>query len=216
MLEQLYEWMQRGGPVMWVLAALSTMLTATLGERFYVLWLQYRLDLDAFVDQLMNLVESDQHGQALALCSAEDRHPFASIAKAGLLKPYAHENDLQRAMEAAALRVGLLVGKRSQFLGMVANIATLLGLLGTVGGLIEAFSGIAEAEAAIKQEILASGIAVAMLTTAFGLAIAILAFSAGAVLQAKQDALITAMDAKATELLNYLAQQTRAGSQRAG
>ncbi len=201
---------------MWVLAALSLLVTATLGERFYVLWLQYRLDLDRFVDQLMDLVESDKHGQALALCSTEDRHPFASIAKAGLIKPYANERDLQWAMEAAAMRVGLLIAKRSQFLAMVANIATLLGLLGTVEGLIEAFSGISEAEVAIKQEILARGIAVAMLTTAFGLTIAIVVFFAGAVLQAKQDALLTAMDAKATELLIYLAQQTRAQTARTG
>jgi biopolymer transport protein ExbB/TolQ len=102
------------------------------------------------------------------------------------------------------------------YLATFANVATLLGLLGTVMGLIDAFHGISEADAAAKQEILSKGIAVAMLTTAFGLVTAIPALLSYAVLQARQNTLLAQTEAKATELLSYLAEKSRSAARRPG
>lgn len=214
MLDDAFILMQRGGPLMWAILFVSLFTVAFIIERVFVLWFRYRLDIDQFVDHLIDLIDDQKFSRALEVCSAEERHPFARIAKAGLLRASASDREIQRAMEAAALTEYPAVTKRTAYLAMFANVATLLGLLGTVMGLIEAFHGVAEADAAAKQEILSKGIAVAMFTTAFGLMTAIPAIISYAVLQSRQSMLLAQVEAKATELLGYLVEKSRSASRR--
>ena len=216
MLDEVFDVIQRGGTMMWVILAVSLVTAAFIGERVYVLWVSLRLNMDHFVDQLIDFLDQQQMSRALELCTAHERHPFGNVAKAGLLKANMPDREIQRAMEAAALRAYPIVTRRVGYLSMLANVATLMGLLGTVFGLIEAFRGVSEADAAAKQEILSKGIAMAMSTTAFGLIIAIVAVVASAILQSRQGRLIAEIEAKATDLLNYLAERSRTAAKRAG
>ena len=93
----------------------------------------------------------------------------------------------------------------------LANVATLLGLLGTIFGLILAFEGVGAASAAKKQEVLAKGIAVAMNTTAFGLIVAIPTSVAHAVLSGRSGALLDTIEDSAMTLFNHLSAKNRAG-----
>jgi biopolymer transport protein ExbB/TolQ len=92
---------------------------------------------------------------------------------------------------------------------MFANISTLLGLLGTIMGLITAFQGVGSASAAMKQEILARGISVAMFTTAFGLIVAIPCLVGFYVLNNRGDFLIDQLEEKALRLFNVLSSLKR-------
>jgi biopolymer transport protein ExbB len=216
MLEEAFNVMQRGGTLMWAILLVSVLTVTFVLERAYVLWVRYRLDINQFFEHLVELVEEQKYARALEVCNAQERHPFARIAKAGLMKAGSPDRDIQRAMEAAAIREYPVITQRVAYLATFANVATLLGLLGTVMGLIDAFHGISEADIAAKQEILSKGIAVAMLTTAFGLVTAIPALLSYALLQARQNVLLAQTEAKATELLSYLAEKSRLSARRPG
>lgn len=95
------------------------------------------------------------------------------ITRAGLEEYMKNPTDVQHAMEVAAMAEIPKIEKRTSYLSLLANIATLLGLLGTIFGLIDSFAAVTNADASQKAALLASGIAVAMNTTAFGLIVAI-------------------------------------------
>ena len=99
--------------------------------------------------------------------------------------------------------------KRVHYLATCANVATLTGLLGTILGLIEAFRGVSQADAIMKQEILSRGIGVAMFTTAFGLCVALPTIIAHAILQNKQQSLLHEMESSSTDLFNFLSSKNK-------
>ena len=94
--------------------------------------------------------------------------------------------------------------KRTQYLQMIANVATLLGLLGTIIGIILSFKAVAKASAAEKQAKLTEGIATALYTTAFGLVVAIPSMIAHAMLSAKTTKIIDEIDEYSVKLINML------------
>ena len=201
--------MQRGGPFMWVILAVSVVALAIIVERTWVLWLRYRLDAGRLLDEVVGLVEEKKLSRALELCNVRSGHPLPEVLKAGLVKANESDRDIQRALETAMLRVMPRVTRRVGYLSLLANVSTLLGLLGTIMGLIEAFRGVAAADAATKQDILSKGIAVAMFTTAFGLIAAIPAMIAFTVLQNRQSALLSELEEKASALFEYLSARNR-------
>ena len=215
-VDEALAYMMRGGAFMWPILLVSVCSLTFACERIYVLWYRYRLNVDRFVDQLIDLMEQQKFSYALEVCHTESRHPLAVVAKAGIVKANCAEREIQRAMEAAALRLHPQITKRVGYLAMLANVATLLGLLGTVSGLVEAFAGIAEADVVAKQEILAKGIAVAMSTTALGLMTAIPALVAYAILTDRQNNVVAQLESKATELLNYLVSKSRSVGRQGG
>lgn len=203
------EVMQRGGSFMWVILAASVMSLTLIIERSYVLWFRYRMNADQFVNQIVGYLEEKKFSRAIEACNVEAGHPLAEVIKAGLMKANESDKDIQRAMEAATMKVLPQVTKRIPYLAMLANVATLLGLLGTIMGLIQAFRSVAQADAAAKQDILSKGIAVAMFTTAFGLIAAIPSIIGHTVLSTRQNGLLSTIEVKATDLFNYLSARNR-------
>jgi biopolymer transport protein ExbB/TolQ len=194
---------------MWVIFSASVFSVALIIERTYVLWFRFRMNADQFVNQIVGYLEEKKFSRAIEACNVEAGHPLAEVIKAGLMKANESDKDIQRAMEAATMKVMPRVTRRVPYLSMLANVSTLLGLLGTIMGLIEAFRGVASADAAAKQDILSKGIAVAMFTTAFGLVAAIPSIIAYTILQARQTGILTTIEAKATDLFNYLSARNR-------
>jgi biopolymer transport protein ExbB/TolQ len=201
--------MTRGGPFMWVIFSASICSVALIIERSYDLWFRYRMNADQFVNQIVGYLEEKKFSRAIEACNVEAGHPLAEVIKAGLMKANESDKDIQRAMEAATMKVLPRVTRRVPYLSMLANVSTLLGLLGTIMGLIEAFRGVAAADAAAKQDILSKGIAVAMFTTAFGLVAAIPSIIAYTILQSRGSGILTTIESKATDLFNYLSARNR-------
>lgn len=158
----------------WMHAILITMVVAmaiTI-ERFIALNFKNKIDPAAFINKLLELISRGNINSAIDLCNVSQA-ALPRIVRAGLEEYNKGQSQMQNAMELAAMKEIPKIEKRTQYLSLVANIATLLGLLGTIFGLIDSFAAVSSADASQKAALLASGIAVAMNTTAFGLIVAI-------------------------------------------
>ncbi len=195
---------QSGGLFMYVILTVSIVAFALFCERASFLYFRMKLNADkAFLNILASLENLNYRG-ALEECSKIEKHPLGRILKAGLLKSDKRDKEIELAMEEKILGEIPLIKARVNYLAMFANISTLLGLLGTIVGLIAAFKGVSGATEVAKQEILAGGISVAMLTTAFGLVVAIPCLVGYYILNNRGEYWIEKFDEKALSLLNTL------------
>lgn len=194
----------KGGVFMLPILMVSIGALALIIERVYTLWLRYRLDEEGFVKGLMHALDEQDFAGALEECARAERNPLSRVLRAGLLKVHRSDKEIERAMEEEMLRTAPTIRKRIGYLATLGNVATLLGLLGTIFGLIQAFEGVSMADPATKQEILARGISVAMLTTAFGLIVAIPCLLSHAFLQNKSIQMIEGLEEKAFTLFNKI------------
>jgi biopolymer transport protein ExbB/TolQ len=153
-------------------------LTAVIGagvtvERFIFLFFRLNINGGQFFNQIQKLVMANNIDRAIKLCNAADKAALARVIKAGLTRANKSESDIAAAIEETSLEVGPTIGKRITMMSALANIATLLGLLGTIFGMIEAFEAVATVSADQRATALAKGIAIAINTTGFGLLVAI-------------------------------------------
>ena len=158
------------------------------------------------VKQLMPLVKNGDLQQAFKI-SAASKHAIAYILAQGLesMKSAKRRDDVEAAIGESMMEVLPQFEKRTHYLAMFANIATLLGLLGTIIGLIEAFTAVAQVDPAMKAEILSTSISVAMNTTAFGLIVAIPLLFIYTVLQTKTNQLVESLEVASVKFFNLLA-----------
>ncbi len=165
-----------GGVVMWPLLACSIVGAALIVDRTIALW-RLRLSLTEFVAQLQPLVRCGQIERAEAICRSSD-HPMAQIAGLYL----AHRREPESIRATILRREGSLVlerlERRLRALSLVGHLSPLLGLLGTVTGLVGAFHQVELHGGQVQPDHLAAGIWEALLTTVFGLVIAIPATAA--------------------------------------
>ena len=194
----------KGGVFMLPILMVSIAALALIIERVYTLWLRYRLDEEGFVKGLMHALDEQDFAGALEECARAENNPLSRVLRAGLLKVHRSDKEIERAMEEEMLRTAPTIRKRIGYLATLGNVATLLGLLGTIFGLIQAFEGVSMADPATKQEILARGISIAMLTTAFGLIVAIPCLLFHAFLQNKSMQMIEGLEEKAYTLFNKI------------
>ena len=130
------------------------------------------INRDVFLATMQKCILAGDVGRAIKLCSAANA-PLARIVKAGLMKVNRPDAEVQAAMDETALRELPKIEHRTGYLALLANLAMLSGLLGTVTGLIAAFGAVANADASSRATMLARGISEAMWNTALGLGIAV-------------------------------------------
>jgi len=164
----------------------------------------------AFLEQIRKLVLANNVDRAVKLCSATSA-PVAQVARAGLQRVHRGEIAIAQAIEEALVDVTPLLKKRIQILWSLANIATLLGLLGTVRGLIIAFGAVSAAKPEERQALLSNGIAEALNNTAMGLGIAVTCIIAHAVLSAASKKQTSDLEAFSLKLENLLAESAQGG-----
>lgn len=162
-----------GGPFMFVILGVSIAALALFLERAAYLYFRLNMNTNSAYRGVESQLERMDYREAVNACVKMENHPLGRILKAGLLKADKRDREIELALEEGIIRETLFIKSRINYLTLFANISTLLGLLGTIMGLITAFDGVSNANAAMKQEILAQGISVAMSTTAFGLIVAI-------------------------------------------
>lgn len=202
---------QDGGAFMYVILTLSVLSIALFFERAGFLYLRLKLNMDrAFKKIKMRLEKSDYRG-AIEECTRIENHPLGRILKAGLLRSDKKDKEIERALEEKILVEIPRVKAKVNYLTLFANIATLLGLLGTIMGLITAFQSVASASEAAKQEMLAKGISMAMMTTAAGLIVAIPCLVGYYILNNRGEFLIEQFEQKALSLANMLSALKRDG-----
>jgi len=196
--------LQKGGLFMYAILGVSIIAFALFCERAGFLYFRLKINSDKAMKRILTFLEKMNYRSALEECTKIEKHPMGRILKAGLLKSGKKDKEIERAMEEKIMREIPLIKTRINYLAMFANISTLLGLLGTIMGLITAFQGVSTASAAMKQEILAKGISVAMFTTAFGLLVAIPCLVGYYLLNNRGNYLIDQFEEKALSLFNVL------------
>lgn len=199
------EWLSKGGFFMWPILMVSMAGLALVLERVFTLWIRFRLDGRGLLAAVLDRVDRGDFPGALEECSRAAGHPLGRVIRAGLLKAHRSDREIEMAMEEDMLRTTPALRKRINYLATFGNIATLLGLLGTIFGLIQAFEGVSLADPAAKQEILAKGISVAMLTTALGLIVAIPCLLAHSFLFNKSTQMIEEIEERAFAVYNKIA-----------
>ena len=180
-------------------------------EWFIFLFFKYNINANAFMAQIQKLVMAGNVDRAIKLCNAAPAAALPKVVKAGLTRANKGEVQIQNAIEEATLEVIPMVTRRTPALLALANIATLLGLLGTIVGLIESFAALEDAPPEDRQRLLAGGIALAMNTTAFGLVVAIPTMLAHLFLSGISKRIVDEIDQYSVKLENLLVANAKGG-----
>ncbi len=194
-----------GGPVMWPILLCSIFAAAIISEKIWYLR-KISIDNQEFLNKILDRMKHHQTKEALAQCE-QTGSPVAYILKAGILKYDRTREQIKEAIEDASLYVVPRLEKNLAALATIAHISPLLGLLGTVLGMARCFQAIqgkASSLAVVLPGDLAMGIWQALLTTVFGLIVAIPAFVAYNYLVSQVNHVILEMEKAATELVNFL------------
>ncbi len=208
----MFDLLQNGGAFMYVILSVSVLAFALFIERTAYLYLRLKLNMDKSFKRVLRHLEKFNYRAAIEECTRIEKHPLGRILKAGLLKSDKKDKEIERALEEKILNEIPRVKAKVNYLTLFANIATLLGLLGTIMGLITSFQSVSSASDAAKQEMLASGISMAMLTTAAGLIVAIPCLVGYYILNNRSEFLIDQFEQKALGLANTLSTLKRSGS----
>ena len=197
---------KQGGGWMHPILVMSIIGLGIMIERFIFLYFKYNINASAFMAQIQKLVMANNIDRAIKLCSAAPSAALPRVIKAGLMRANKGPEEIQNAVEEATLEIVPIVTKRTTVLQQIANIATLLGLLGTILGLIAAFDALKNPNipADQRQSMLAGGIAMAMNTTAFGLIVAIPCLVAQVFLSSVTKKIIDEIDQYSVRLENLL------------
>ncbi len=194
---------QRGEPWMFAIAFALIFSLAITFERFFKLR-QYQIDGASFMFEIQKYVLANDIDGAIRVCNGANQAALPKVIKAGLQRASRDETQIQNAIDATSLEVIPKLERRLPYLAMIANVATLLGLLGTITGLIKAFQGVGAANAQQRQEILSAGIAEAMNATAFGLMTAVFTMIAHSVLVNKSTRILEEVDEFGVKLMDLL------------
>ena len=188
----------------------SAIVIAMIVERSAFQLTKYRVNSKEFFAQIKKLVTAGNIDRAIKLCEAGD-YLTLQLVKSGLTHANKGPDEIDAAMSEKLGELKPAVEKRIGSLWSLANIATLIGLLGTVLGLIHTFGAVAAPglSAADRQRILASGIAEAMYNTAFGLGIAVTCMIAHLILHQRSKNIQHDLDATQERVFNLLTIQTR-------
>lgn len=197
----------KGGPVMWPILLCSIFALAIIIERFLFLH-RIKIDTREFLNKLLEKLKRHQVKEAIQICDGLNS-PVAGVLKAGILKFDRPREQIKEAIEEASLYEIPLLEKNLSMLATIAHISPLLGLLGTVTGMVRCFYTIqmkASSFNPVSAADLAGGIWEALLTTVFGLLVAIPTFVAYNYLANRVNNIILEMEKASTELVNFLSQ----------
>ena len=200
----MFEAFDKGGIGMYPILISFLFGVAIIIERIYVLYARAAIDKEAFLKGLKKHIYAGDLDKAISYCAGQKKTPLVSVVKAGLINVPKGDDDVQAAMDEASLRESPKIERRTGYLAMISNVATLLGLFGTIIGLIHCFGAVANANPADKATILSQGISEAMYCTAFGLLVAITTLVCYSVLQGRTQSMIEDINESSVGVLNLI------------
>ena len=199
-----YEHFKERGWGMWLILFWSILTIGIIVERAIYLF-GASINKDVFLATMQKCILAGDVAKAVKMCSAANA-PLARIVQAGLVKVNRPDEEVQAAMDETALRELPRLSARTPYLALLANLAMLSGLLGTVTGLIMAFGSVSgeSVDPSQKARVLAQGISEAMNCTAFGLGVAIIGLIGFAVLNGKTQQLEDDVNEASVVVLNLV------------
>ncbi len=198
-----------GGPFMYPILIVFAVGAAIAVERYVTLSLVTAKNQSVWTKVQPALMEGD-FDKAREMTS-KDNSTISQLLSMGLARQGAvrRREDIEIAMEESMMEIIPQLEKRTPYVALASSIATLLGLLGTIMGLISAFTAVANANPAEKADLLSASISVAMNTTAFGLMVAIPLLITNTVLTAKTGQIIDSLEMDSVKALNVISSKAR-------
>jgi biopolymer transport protein ExbB/TolQ len=201
-----FKWSSDGSMFMWIIIIMGALGFAIGVERMW--YLSKRADVNApkFMDKVFKCIKANKVDEAVKICDASPGAALPSVIGAGLKVSETTQRGIQNAMDEATLEIIPQLEKRTGYINMIANVATMAGLTGTIYGLILCFAALAKPglDPAQKAAFLASGISAAMFTTLAGLFVAIPLTMVFAVISNKTTKIIDEIDEHSVKMINLL------------
>lgn len=196
---------REGGPFMFVILAFGLATLAFIIERYYSLYLKLKPIPAAWVSGVREALMRGEFAQAEKL-AGQSQNPLSPILIKGcqVMQRGGSEEEVQARMDEELSKGIHKIDRRTAFLSMYGNVATLVGLLGTIVGMIHSFAAVAAANPMDRATLLSRGIAEAMNCTAFGLIVAVPALVAYAIYQNKTDHLVNDLTQATSEIYHDL------------
>ncbi len=203
---------QDGGLFMYPIVVVFALGAAIAVERWVYLT-RATVSSKSLWKQVTPYIKAGKFKEAVGVTS-KSKAVIATVLDYGLKRSATAQrrDDIEKAMEESLMEVMPRLEKRTHYLATFANIATLLGLLGTIIGLIRAFTAVSGANPADKADLLSASISVAMNTTAFGLMVAIPLLFVHTLLQTKTTELVDSLEMAAVKFLNSVVESRTAPS----
>ncbi len=197
-----------GGPLMWLILSCSIVALAIIGEKFWQLNIQFKGNARELLNSVVDQIKHNKIKAAIGICT-NARIPVANILRAGVLNLESSRDEIKESMEDASLYEIPRLENHLSILATIGHISPLLGLLGTVTGMVKCFHTIqikATSINPVNPGDLAGGIWEALITTVFGLSVAIVTFLAYNYFVSRVNSHVLDMERSATELTNFVTQ----------
>ena len=198
-----------GGMFMYPILIVFAFGVAIAVERFVTLTMVTNKNQLAW-DKVQPLLDNGEFDEAHDVTSG-DESTISQVLNMGLSLQGAvrRREDIEIAMEESMMQIVPRLEKRTPYVALASSIATLLGLLGTIMGLIQAFTAVANANPAEKADLLSASISVAMNTTAFGLMVAIPLLIVHAILTSKTGDIVDSLEMATVKALNVFSRRAK-------
>jgi len=195
---------------MWSILIVAVFSLSIIIERLFYLSGRSGYKAELFIKNILSNIQNDNVPAAVTLCAKAKKMALAQVVKAGLDQVNSGAERIRNSIDEAMLKIIPDLEKRTGYLAVIGNVATLLGLLGTVYGLIMSFAAVGRPgiDAAQKSELLAAGIATAMNSTFSGLSVAITAIMIYALIKAKTQKIIDEIDEYSLRIVNALVEKS--------
>ncbi len=195
---------------MWILLLTGVFCIAISIERMIYLFLKSGFKTELFIKDILKHIKKDGLAEAQKMCAKAGRMALAEVVKCGLDSAKLGADQIRNAIDEATLKVIPKLEKRTNYLATIGNVATLIGLMGTIYGLILSFAAVGKPgiDAAEKSTLLASGISAAMFTTLSGLMVAIPSIVIFSLFKAKTQKIIDEIDEYSLRLVNTLVEKS--------
>lgn len=210
-MQGLAKFLETGGPFMYINVVCSVAVLATIIERTIFLLFKSQINSKGLLEQLRKLVQANNVDRAIRLCGSGNA-PLLRVAKSALVQAHRGEEAISTSIEESMVDALPDLKKRISSLWSLANVATLLGLLGTVTGLIRSFEAVGFASPEERASKLALGISEAMNNTAMGLGIAVSAIIGHLLLGTVSKKMAHDLESFSMKLENFLVTHTRSGA----
>ncbi len=206
-LQKLGEGFLAGGIWMWAILLCQIFSFAIIAERVFSLYIKRQTNQFKKAQPMENTIKSGNLQNLVSqIKDSRSKEPIGQVALVGAQSAlnFGGKEEIQLKMDEVLVEANQRLEKNTGFLGTIANVSTLLGLLGTIIGMIEAFSSLSAASAAERSTLLAKGISMAMYTTAYGLIVAIPSLVAFSILQSRSQKLSEDLNKAAMKLYLWL------------
>ncbi len=206
-----FEFINQGGPVFWIIVCMGVVAFFVFIERSLHLH-RARIKSEDFLKGIINILKRENINEALTICD-ETPGPVAYIVKTAIMYRTGDRQDIRSAISDAALAETSRMERRLVVIATVAQMAPLLGLLGTVIGMMKSLLVMRYQVPLIQSADVMSGLFSALITTAAGLTVAIPCYAAFNLLVIKIDRIVLDMERASTEIMAFLGEQKNNGKQ---